>query len=264
MAATKESLDAIYSDKLMNTTCYHLHAVLVHQGQASGGHYWAYVRKPLQRSQGGRGCKSTDSSPEPAVTDVELESQSETEVEALTPQTGQTSSMNADTRTQCTVCEPESDSEVTGQTGQEASQTSPTDTGGELWLKFNDVSVTEVGWEEVQKESFGREQRNTSAYCLLYIDSAMRHQQMAGQSKEIQLSQQLQSCVDEDNSKFKTEMEEYNQKQREKEQRVSLVLQGLGMYSRTSFCRPRSEPRSIHQLVKEPMQPNLRMLVRLS
>ena len=23
----------------------HLHAVLVHQGQASGGHYWAYVRK---------------------------------------------------------------------------------------------------------------------------------------------------------------------------------------------------------------------------
>lgn len=29
----------------MKKNAYKLHAVLVHQGQASGGHYWAYVKR---------------------------------------------------------------------------------------------------------------------------------------------------------------------------------------------------------------------------
>ena len=46
MSTTEASLNAVYSDGQMNTTVYHLHSVLVHQGQASGGHYWCYIRKP--------------------------------------------------------------------------------------------------------------------------------------------------------------------------------------------------------------------------
>ena len=38
----------------MKSVAYQLHAVLVHQGQASGGHYWAYVRKTSQTT-----CAST-------------------------------------------------------------------------------------------------------------------------------------------------------------------------------------------------------------
>ena len=33
----------------MNKIAYHFHAVLVHQGQASGGHYWALVRKTTEK-----------------------------------------------------------------------------------------------------------------------------------------------------------------------------------------------------------------------
>lgn len=36
------------------------------------------------------------------------------------------------------------------------------------WLKFNDVNVTAVTWEDVARESFG-DSRNTSAYCLIYV-----------------------------------------------------------------------------------------------
>ena len=36
------------------------------------------------------------------------------------------------------------------------------------WLKFNDVNVTAVTWEDVARESFG-DSRNTSAYCLICV-----------------------------------------------------------------------------------------------
>ena len=59
----------------------------------------------------------------------------------------------------------------------------------EVWLKFNDVSVIEVNWEEVKRESFGSNNyhksnfsSNTSAYCLVYI-SAEAHDQWEGSSK---------------------------------------------------------------------------------
>ena len=121
--------------------------------------------------------------------------------------TGQLST--ADSRLRYVVSEP-SDSEPSpacsqtghagSQTGQAGSQTGPTgsqtgqagsQTGhtgsqtshpgsvqrvdGEVWLKFNDVSVMEVGWEEVVSESFGGRQ-NTSAYCLIYISQAAGEQ----------------------------------------------------------------------------------------
>ena len=37
------------------------------------------------------------------------------------------------------------------------------------WLKFNDITVTEATWDELQRESVGG-YHNTSAYCLMYVD----------------------------------------------------------------------------------------------
>lgn len=38
------------------------------------------------------------------------------------------------------------------------------------WLKFNDLSVTVAGWDELIKDSLGGGGSNASAYCLMYID----------------------------------------------------------------------------------------------
>lgn len=65
---------------------YRLHAVLVHQGQANAGHYWAFIYDQPRKS----------------------------------------------------------------------------------WLKYNDISVTESSWEELERDSFGG-LKNASAYCLMYI-----------------------------------------------------------------------------------------------
>ncbi len=45
----------------------------------------------------------------------------------------------------------------------------------DVWLKFNDVSVIEVSWADVQKESYGGS-HNTSAYCLIYVNKELHHQ----------------------------------------------------------------------------------------
>uniref|UniRef100_A0A8C6LJI3 Ubiquitin carboxyl-terminal hydrolase 25 n=1 Tax=Nothobranchius furzeri TaxID=105023 RepID=A0A8C6LJI3_NOTFU len=42
------SIDLMYSDKSMMQVPYRLHAVLVHEGQANAGHYWAYIYDPHQ------------------------------------------------------------------------------------------------------------------------------------------------------------------------------------------------------------------------
>ncbi|XP_072886128.1 ubiquitin carboxyl-terminal hydrolase 28 isoform X9 [Hemitrygon akajei] len=39
----KHSIEQMYTDSLMCQVPYRLHAVLVHEGQASAGHYWAYI-----------------------------------------------------------------------------------------------------------------------------------------------------------------------------------------------------------------------------
>ena len=46
--------------------------------------------------------------------------------------------------------------------------TAPSGGGGGKWLKFNDINVSVVPWEDVERESFG-DSRNTSAYCLIYV-----------------------------------------------------------------------------------------------
>ncbi|XP_077081004.1 ubiquitin carboxyl-terminal hydrolase 25-like isoform X2 [Siphateles boraxobius] len=43
------TIDLMYSDKSMMQVPYRLHAVLVHEGQANAGHYWAYIYDPHHR-----------------------------------------------------------------------------------------------------------------------------------------------------------------------------------------------------------------------
>ena len=54
LTTCQNSLDTVYENPAMKSVAYWLHAVLVHQGQASGGHYRAYVRKTSQTT-----CAST-------------------------------------------------------------------------------------------------------------------------------------------------------------------------------------------------------------
>ncbi|XP_032084993.1 ubiquitin carboxyl-terminal hydrolase 28 isoform X2 [Thamnophis elegans] len=43
MQMLSESMDYVYADPQLCQVPYHLHAVLVHEGQANAGHYWAYI-----------------------------------------------------------------------------------------------------------------------------------------------------------------------------------------------------------------------------
>ncbi|XP_022052313.2 ubiquitin carboxyl-terminal hydrolase 25 isoform X2 [Acanthochromis polyacanthus] len=45
----QRTIELMYSDKSMMQVPYRLHAVLVHEGQANAGHYWAYIYDPHQR-----------------------------------------------------------------------------------------------------------------------------------------------------------------------------------------------------------------------
>ena len=108
---------------------YRLHAVLVHEGQASGGHYWAYIQDPKQQR----------------------------------------------------------------------------------WCKFNDITVSEVTWEEVSHESLGG-YRHVSAYCLMYIDARREGCIDAGSAIQ-ELPADLQELVDKDNAEFENELREWDEKQ---------------------------------------------------
>uniref|UniRef100_A0AAY5F0J8 Ubiquitin carboxyl-terminal hydrolase n=1 Tax=Electrophorus electricus TaxID=8005 RepID=A0AAY5F0J8_ELEEL len=46
IARIHRTIELMYSDKMMMQVPYRLHAVLVHEGQASAGHYWAYIYDP--------------------------------------------------------------------------------------------------------------------------------------------------------------------------------------------------------------------------
>ncbi|CAL1543448.1 unnamed protein product [Lymnaea stagnalis] len=43
IAGLEEKLDGMYSEDYMKKFPYHLHAVLVHEGQAVSGHYWSFI-----------------------------------------------------------------------------------------------------------------------------------------------------------------------------------------------------------------------------
>uniref|UniRef100_A0A7N5K9S8 Ubiquitin carboxyl-terminal hydrolase 28 n=2 Tax=Ailuropoda melanoleuca TaxID=9646 RepID=A0A7N5K9S8_AILME len=138
IASTTQAIEQMYRDPLLRQVPYRLHAVLVHEGQANAGHYWAYVyNQPRQ-----------------------------------------------------------------------------------VWLKYNDISVTESSWEELERDSYGG-LRNVSAYCLMYINDQLPHfnaeaapsesDQMLGEVDA--LSVELKHYIQEDNWRFEQEVEEWEEEQ---------------------------------------------------
>ncbi|XP_072740545.1 ubiquitin carboxyl-terminal hydrolase 28 isoform X4 [Ciconia boyciana] len=133
------SIEQMYCDPLLQQVPYHLHAVLVHEGQANAGHYWAYIYDQPRKS----------------------------------------------------------------------------------WLKYNDISVTESSWEELERDSFGG-LKNASAYCLMYISDKVSRfvadkddGSEAGQfQKEVEaLPPELRHYIQEDNWRLEQEAEEWEEEQ---------------------------------------------------
>ncbi|XP_058519881.1 ubiquitin carboxyl-terminal hydrolase 28 isoform X5 [Ochotona princeps] len=138
IASTTQAIEQMYCDPLLRQVPYRLHAVLVHEGQANAGHYWAYIY----------------------------------------------------------------------------------DQPRQIWLKYNDISVTESSWEELERDSYGG-LRNVSAYCLMYINDKLPHfsaetapdesDQMLGEVEA--LSVELKHYIQEDNWRFEQEVEEWEEEQ---------------------------------------------------
>uniref|UniRef100_A0A8C2THH4 Ubiquitin carboxyl-terminal hydrolase n=1 Tax=Coturnix japonica TaxID=93934 RepID=A0A8C2THH4_COTJA len=129
------SIDEMYSDPHLQQVPYHLHAVLVHEGQANAGHYWAFVYDQSRKS----------------------------------------------------------------------------------WLKYNDISVTESSWEELERDSFGG-LRNASAYCLMYISDKVSHVAAGSELMQLQeeveaLPPELRRYIQEDNWRLEQEAEEWEEEQ---------------------------------------------------
>ncbi|NXN69623.1 UBP28 hydrolase, partial [Himantopus himantopus] len=133
------SIEQMYCDPLLQQVPYRLHAVLVHEGQANAGHYWAYIYDQPRQS----------------------------------------------------------------------------------WLKYNDISVTESSWEELERDSFGG-LKNASAYCLMYISDKVSRflADTAGGSelgqfqKEVEaLPPELRHYIQEDNWRLEQEAEEWEEEQ---------------------------------------------------
>uniref|UniRef100_A0A8D2DJB8 Ubiquitin carboxyl-terminal hydrolase n=1 Tax=Sciurus vulgaris TaxID=55149 RepID=A0A8D2DJB8_SCIVU len=138
IASATHTIEQMYCDPLLRQVPYRLHAVLVHEGQANAGHYWAYIyNQPRQ-----------------------------------------------------------------------------------IWLKYNDISVTESSWEELERDSYGG-LRNVSAYCLIYINDKLPHFNAEAAPKEADqmlkeveaLSVELKHYIQEDNWRFEQEVEEWEEEQ---------------------------------------------------
>ncbi|KAM8927272.1 ubiquitin carboxyl-terminal hydrolase 28 isoform 2-T2 [Pelodytes ibericus] len=133
VANISKAVEDIYIDPLLSQVPYRLHAVLVHEGQANAGHYWAYIYSHS------RSC----------------------------------------------------------------------------WLKYNDISVMETTWEELERDSYGG-MKNASAYCLMYIDNKLPYliaDNVSGylEDKINGLPNNLRHYVIEDNLRFEHEVEEWEE-----------------------------------------------------
>ncbi len=236
IVASEASLSAIYSDSLMKKTPYHLHAVMVHQGEASGGHYWVYTLKhptlsaptgtvEMQDSskvlegergdgqlegvdcEGGRGgggeeiggdgrelrgqahlnyhtqletgemCSDAVSESMSAGVGAEMgggggggggEMSTSSSMSGVSSTSASTVVLSGVQSASVSITRGGENMEVE----RPPSPSAPSSPGGGcVWMKFNDVMVTDVSWEEVQRESLGGASGNTSAYCLVYINS---------------------------------------------------------------------------------------------
>uniref|UniRef100_A0A8D0GY14 Ubiquitin specific peptidase 28 n=1 Tax=Sphenodon punctatus TaxID=8508 RepID=A0A8D0GY14_SPHPU len=91
------------------------------------------------------------------------------------------------------------------------------------WLRYNDISVTESSWEELERESYGG-LKNVSAYCLMYINKKLPYFMAEGSDagtgefqKEVEaLPLELQHYVQEDNWRLEQEVAEWEEEQSHK------------------------------------------------
>ncbi|KAL6098450.1 usp28 [Pungitius sinensis] len=161
-----QMLEGMYADNCLCQAPYRLHAVLVHEGQASAGHYWAYIY----------------------------------------------------------------------------------DHANQRWMKYNDISITESSWEELERDSFGG-MTNASAYCLMYIDDRLPHLITEDTDDETgqvlhgmdSLPSVLRRYVHEDNRWFQQELSEWE----EQFCQTAATPQG----ERTASAEP---PELAHQAAVEP------------
>ena len=185
LSACQARLDAVYDIPEMKNVAYRLHAVLVHQGQASGGHYWAYIKKTPQTTGLSPDNKSKQKEEHEETSSQEMMSQSPSQLAETPPDPPLSSkedeedeAMQQDVLQSSTassnLTEPVTAAQSYACHGGQADVASSG--SNDVWLKFNDISVQEVGWEEVKRESFGCNKQtsngNTSAYCLLYISTS--------------------------------------------------------------------------------------------
>ncbi|XP_061449269.1 ubiquitin carboxyl-terminal hydrolase 28 isoform X4 [Rhineura floridana] len=178
IALLSQSIDQMYSDPLLHQVPFHLHAVLVHEGQANAGHYWAYIYNQPRKS----------------------------------------------------------------------------------WLKYNDISVTESSWEELERDSFGG-LKNASAYCLMYINKKLPHfaaDNVDGQvhQREVEaLPLELQHYIQDDNWRLEQEVaewEEQSSKMAQIDQSSSVESQDLSSESgQGQSCSSSSCERMAHSLSSE-------------
>ncbi|XP_049524790.1 ubiquitin carboxyl-terminal hydrolase 25-like isoform X4 [Dermacentor silvarum] len=133
MSRIDATIRDIYTEPSLLQVPYRLHAVLVHEGQAASGHYWAFVYCPHRAA----------------------------------------------------------------------------------WLKFNDVTVSEVTWAELLRDSVGGH-HCTSAYCLLYVDRSNRDLFDGAKDSELQLPPDLAQYVEADNAAFRRELEQWDLSHRDK------------------------------------------------
>ncbi|XP_069470332.1 ubiquitin carboxyl-terminal hydrolase 28 isoform X2 [Ambystoma mexicanum] len=161
---TTQAIEQMYTDPALAQVPYRLHAVLVHEGQANAGHYWAYIYSHISRS----------------------------------------------------------------------------------WLKYNDISVTESSWEELERDSFGG-LKNASAYCLIYISDQLPHFNAEDTDAETglacsticSLSPGLKRYVREDNRRFELEVEEWEEELKHK---IPQIVPAADSESEEFSSAPSEEP----------------------
>ncbi|PVD27319.1 hypothetical protein C0Q70_12475 [Pomacea canaliculata] len=164
-------LSQMYSDDAMQKFPYHLHAVLVHEGQAASGHYWAFIYDE-ERS---------------------------------------------------------------------------------MWLKFNDITISESSWAELERESVGG-YHNASAYCLMYVDKS-RIQDVSGEGQACRqvdsmetMPKDLQEMVVADNKAFAQEIEDWDAEQVKKstgDPEVTIVAEHKPTQSAATQTMPISSQSSL-------------------
>ncbi|XP_045717707.1 ubiquitin carboxyl-terminal hydrolase 28-like [Phyllostomus hastatus] len=103
------------------------------------------------------------------------------------------------------------------------------DQSRQVWLKYNDIYVTESSWEELQSDSYGGS-RNASAYCLMYVEDRAPHSDAEATPSESEerlgeleaLSDELKHYIQEDNWRFEQEIEEWEEEQARKISQMEL------------------------------------------